>query len=91
MTNVTILHVLSVGALSNATMNATKKKRIMMSSKKLSDYVLVVQPVGDQTRIQTEFMAFKIKNAMNYLYTANLDVKRDGNALYITEKGKENK
>lgn len=61
-----------------------------MSSDIMSDYVVVVQPVGDQTRIQTDFMAHKLKNAMDHIYAVSLDVRRDGNALYITEKGKEN-
>jgi len=55
----------------------------------MSDYVVVIQPVGDQTKIQTDFMAWKLKNAMDHIYAVSLDVRRDGNALYITEKGKE--
>jgi len=60
-----------------------------MSSKKPSDYVVVVRPVGDQSKIQTDFMAYKLKKAMDNIYAVSLDVRRDGNALYITEKRKE--
>ncbi len=55
----------------------------------MSDFVVVVKPVGKQRVMHEQVIALRINNAMDRLYKHRYDIEQKGDSLYITLKETE--